>query len=240
MFKSFLMNTPNNQPIPSADGDHQPLDKIDSQYIRREITSVLNLDKGILYTIKEITLRPGQTVRTFIHEDRSRLIRPLIFIIICSLCYTIMLQIFKFEDGYMQGSFGQDSEGFSISNWFSDNYGYTNIIMGAFIALWVRVFFRTYGYNVYEILILLCYVMGVSMLIFGIFGMVDSFIKHPIADKGYFLGVLYIFWSISDFFDRKKIINYIKAILSYFLGMLTFILIIFIIGYLFQQIQSSF
>jgi len=35
--------------------------------------------------------------------------------------------------------------------------------MGIVIAMWSGLFFRKYGYNFYEILILLCFVMGMGI-----------------------------------------------------------------------------
>ena len=47
-------------------GRAQNLKRIDRNYVFSEIKSVLNLDKGILYTIKELLIRPGQNIRNFI------------------------------------------------------------------------------------------------------------------------------------------------------------------------------
>ena len=47
------------------------LKRIDKEYIISEIGSVLNFDKGILYTIKELLIRPGITIRKFIREDEN-------------------------------------------------------------------------------------------------------------------------------------------------------------------------
>ncbi len=50
---------------------------------------MINFDKGIFYTIKELLIRPGENIPKFIHNDRNRLVKPLIFVIVCSLIYTI-------------------------------------------------------------------------------------------------------------------------------------------------------
>ena len=49
------------------------LKRIDGKYIWDEIRSVLNFDKGIFYTIKELFIRPGDTVREFLIYDRKML-----------------------------------------------------------------------------------------------------------------------------------------------------------------------
>ena len=144
------------------------LPRINGRYIFKAITSVLNFDKGILLTIKEILIRPGQNVKHFIHEDRNRLVKPLIFIIICSLIYTVAQHLLHFEDAYVDYGEFEGSSVAKIFDWIKANYGYANILMAIFIAMWIKLFFRKYNYNFFEILILLCFVIGVSMLIYMI------------------------------------------------------------------------
>lgn len=185
-------------------GFPKKIKRIDKQYIFYEIGSVLNFDKGIFYTIKELLIRPGKTVQEFILEDRNRIVKPIVFIIVCSLVYSIFQQIFNFEDGYVGYSFEKESAITSIFDWVSKNYGYSNILMGIFIAFWIKIFFKKYSYNFYEILILLCFVMGIGMLLFACFGIVDSLIDLKIIDKGYLIGILYILWAIVQFFDNPS------------------------------------
>lgn len=217
-------------------GFPKQLRRIDKRYIFQEIGSVLNFDKGIFYTIKELLIRPGKTVQQFILEDRNRLVKPIVFIIICSLIYSIAQQIFHFEDGYVGHSLEERTTAASMFQWVSKNYGYSNIIMGILIAFWIKVFFKKYGYNFYEILILLCFVMGIGMLLFAIFGIADSLTDLKIIDKGFLIGILYILWAIGQFFNKKKFFNYVKAMFAYFLGMLTFSAGIILIGSLIDLI----
>ena len=207
------------------------LRRIDRDYIFSEIGSVLNLDKGIFYTIRELLIRPGKSIRTFIHEDRKRLMKPIFYVIICSLAYTILQQTLKFEDGYMGYSQGEGTTS-AIFNWISSNYGYANILVSVFIALWIRLFFLKSGYNIFEILTLLCFVVGTGMLIFAFFGSINSFITYSIIDKGYGIGVLYIAWGIDQFFRGNKIINSLKGFACYILGLTSFAIIVLIIGFL--------
>ncbi|MFC0877605.1 DUF3667 domain-containing protein [Saccharicrinis sp. FJH2] len=206
----------------SSCGQPRELKRINGHYVLSEIGSVLSFEKGILYSIKELMLRPGINIRKFITEDRNRLVKPVVFIIATSLIYTIFQQLLHFEDGYINYSFGGETAVSTIFEWVSTHYGYSNILMAVFIALWIRLFFRKYKYNFFEILILLCFIMGVGMLIFTVFGIMDSIFTFKIRDKGYVIGFLYITWGIGQFFDKKKIMNYVKGLFSYLLGMITF------------------
>lgn len=222
----------------SACGHPREMPKINGRYILSEIGSVFNFEKGILFTIRELLTRPGENIQQFILEDRSRLVKPIIFLIVCSLVYTITQQMTRFEDGYVNFAFEEHTATTRIFEWISNNYGYANIMMAVFIALWIKVFFRKYGYNYFEIMILLCFTMGVGMLIFSVFGMIDSLVDWKIIDKGFLLGVLYIAWAMAQFFEKRKWLNYLKAFLAYMLGMFTFFFIVIMLGGLIDMLNK--
>jgi hypothetical protein len=205
-------------------GHPQKLERINGRYIISEIASVLNFQKGILYTIKELLIRPGKNIREFISEDRNRLVKPIIFILITSLIYTMFVKIFNFSDGYISYNFN-DLQKTSLSvifQWISENYGYSNIIMAVFIAIWIKVLYKKYEYNFYEILILLCFVMGIGMLMLALFGAIESITKIHLLGYGGYVFFIYALWAIGQFFDKRKFTNYVKALISYILGMITF------------------
>ena len=213
-------------------GQSQKLKRINYQYILSEIGSELNFNKGILFTIREVLLRPGSSVKIFIHEDRNRLVKPIVFLIICSLLYTIIQQTFNFEDGYVNFNFDdwKNSTIGSIFYWISNNYGYANILMATFIALWIKILFKKYEYNYYEIYILLCFIIGISMLIYSLFGIIEGLSNYPVLQFGVNIGILYSSWGIGQFFGKKRKMNYLKGFISYMLGMVTFIITVVLIG----------
>ncbi|MDP2724480.1 MAG: DUF3667 domain-containing protein [Bacteroidales bacterium] len=206
-------------------GHPQKLERINGRYILSEIGSVLNFQKGILYTIKELLIRPGQNIRAFISEDRNRLVKPIMFILITSLIYTILVSIFHFEDGYVSYSDDKESTTLIIFKWVQGNYGYANIIMSIFIGLWLKILFRKYPFNFFEIIILLCFVMGIGMLIYSAFGIVQGLTHIDLMQFGAIIGLVYTTYAIGQFFEKRKPLSYVKAFFAYLLGMLTFTLI---------------
>lgn len=219
-------------------GKPKELPKINGRYILSEIGSVLNFERGILYTIREVLLQPGVSVRTFIREDRNRLVKPILFLILCSLAYTVLQQWLNFEDGYLDSSLEGDSTTLIIFRWISENYGYSNILMAILIALWVRIFFRKSNYNFFEILILLCFLMGMGMLMFALLGVLNKILPISLLGGGFFLALFYISWGIGQFFPGKWWINFLKAFFSYFLGMLTFSLMALVIGMVIDWVKT--
>ena len=146
------------------------------------------------------------------------------------MIYTIAQQLLKFEDGYVNaGGFG-DSAVSNIFEWIQKNYGYANILMSIFITVWIKLFFKKYNYNFFEIIILLCFVMGIGMLIYTTFGIIESITKLKILQIGGIITFIYTSWAIGQFFDRNKKLNYLKGLIAYLLGMITFYFLAVILG----------
>ena len=219
-----------------ACGQSQTLRRIDGRYIISEIGSVLNFEKGFFYTVRELALRPGISVHNFINKDRKRLVKPIIFLIICSLIYSVSQQIFRFEDGYVNYSIEDKSAVTTIFNWITSNYGYANTLMAGFIALWIKLFFRKYQYNFYEIIILLCFTMAIGMLAYTFFGIFESITSLPVLQFGGIAGMLYAPWAIARFYDKQKKRNYLKAFFAYMLGVVLFFIIAAGLGFLIDSL----
>ena len=114
--------------------NHNTLERIDGRYIWNEISSVLNFDKGIFYTIKELFIRPGRTVQEFLVYDRKRLVKPILFVLFSSLFFIINQQIFEFHTGTVPDN--RYSKGIQKAfEWVGKNFGISNILMGFFIVL---------------------------------------------------------------------------------------------------------
>ncbi|HWW39836.1 DUF3667 domain-containing protein [Pedobacter sp.] len=218
------------------------LKRIDSSYIIHEITHLLHLESGFLFTVKQLFIRPGKLVRSFIFEDRSKITKPIIFLIFSATLFTVIFHFFHIKYEFFSlnqkiGNIDQYLEKKALSEWVNNHIGYTSLIIGFFIALWLKVFFRKHNYNIYEITVLLCYSFGQTLLIIVVFSLLEFLLKIKlIAIIGVFTGYFYIFWSIGQFFGEKKIINYVKTILCCILGAISFRLILILLATIFYQL----
>lgn len=211
-------------------GLRQEIRRIDSRYLINEFGQIFNFDRGILFTIKTLLIRPGTSVRNFINGDRVRMMKPLLFLIISSLIYTVIQRIFGFEDMYMTAN-GSDHElEVRIMQWIQANYGYANLVMAIFISLWAKLFFRKHQFNLFEVIILMCYLMGIGMLAFALFGMLQSITGINLLQIIGSLAILYVSWGIATFFNGKKWYNYLLGFFSYILGFLSFVFIVLMIA----------
>lgn len=211
-------------------GQPAHIKRVDAHYILHEMQHILHFEKGILFTVKELLIRPGQNIRTFITENRSRLVKPVIFIIVSSLIYTLISHFFHIEEGYVEFKEVKKTSIGLIFEWVQGHYGYANILMGVCISLWLKLFFKKYNYNFFEILILLCFVMGIGMLIISVFAIAEGLSKISFMKVSGITGAIYSTWAIAQFFNGKKAASYLKAIIAYSLGMLTFGLVLVFLG----------
>ncbi len=218
-------------------GQAASLKRIDGHYLIHEIEHILHFERGILFTLKELLIRPAESVKEFIFESRNRLVKPIIFIIITSLVYTLINQYLHVEVGFIHLRGEAPSTISKIFKWVEAHYGYANIFFGLFIAAFVKFFFRKYDYNFFEILILLCYIVGIQMLIFSIFTVIAKIFKIEIMVFAAVLSLTYLTWAIAVFFDKKKVLNYVKAFFAYILGMIASTTFLVLIGVIIDEIR---
>lgn len=211
--------------------------RIDRNYILEEIRGAFSFQKGFLYTIKELAINPGDSIKEFIKNDRKRLVKPILFIVFTSLVYSILKSFLFIELDNALHSGDKNSAIIKMLIWTQENYGYSNIIMAVFIGFWTRIFFKKYDYNIFEILVLLCFVMGFGMLIFSIFAIIEALLDQVIVQIGGVVVYIYISWAIGQFYGKRKVVNYIKAFFAYFLGMVTFGIVLISIGLVIDLIK---
>lgn len=118
-------------------GHPATLKRIDGQYVSREIQHTLHLERGYFFTVRELFIRPGLSIREYLAENRTRHIKPITFLIVTSLIYTLLNSLLNIESQYIEFDTGQDeadpnhqSSLIAIFQWVQNHYGYANILMG--------------------------------------------------------------------------------------------------------------
>lgn len=216
-------------------GQPEKLKRIDSHYVSHEIQHLFHIEKGIVYTARELILRPGQSIREFISINRNKLMKPIPFLIITSLLFSLVTHFFHIESAkvHAEGAKGNElniaMSVQSVLKWIENHYGYANILMGGFIAVWIKLFFKKYNFNFFEITVLLCFVMGEAMLFLVLPAFAQGITHINFLKYFAFLGIVYCVWAIGQFFENKTI-NYIKAFFAYMIGYITFYLFAVLFG----------
>lgn len=216
-------------------GQSVKLKRIDGHYLLHEIEHVFHFERGVLYTIRALLVDPGRSVNIYLKENRSRLVKPVIFIILTSLFYSVIINLFHIDQTFVRFEGGK-STAYTIFRWISTHYGYASIMMGLFIAGWLQLFFRKSGYNIFEILLLLCFVIGINMLLYSVFAFIQGLINISLLSIGGLGGMIYSSWAIGQFYGNADFWRYAKAFLAYMLGLSSFVVSALLIGFLIDAI----
>jgi hypothetical protein len=182
--------------------------------------------------VKELLTHPGESIRGYITEDRSRFVKPIAFVIITSLIYTLVSNYFHIDAKEFQAQLTGETEALILptqillTNWVIDYNGYATLIAGLFMALWIKLFFRKSGYNLFEIFVLFCYISGIGSLFSSVFFIIQGLTHLNLIYSSTLIAIIYYTGATGQFFDKNKAKCYIKAFISCLLGLLTFGIII--------------
>jgi len=213
-------------------GQPVKLKKIDRRYVLNEIADVFNVNNRMFFTIKSLLTNPGNSVKHYITEDRSQLVRPISFIFINSLIFTLIHYFCPIDiNEFILQTEGLEAADLELtkamSTWIFENTGYLTLLSGLFTAFGVKIFFRKAGYNLYEIFTLLCFVCGLLLLFESLLVFLEAVTPWHMLQIMFVIEPLFITWAVGQFFDSRKAMSYVKALLSYLFGflILTFLLI---------------
>jgi hypothetical protein len=238
-------NEPINENYCSNCGQPTVPKRIDKYYFFQEIGEIFGAKKGLLFTIKKLLISPGKSVRNFLMKDRYRFVKPITFVIVSSLIYALVNYFFQIEvnehtfvspflDIRVEGIDGVER----VFRWMKENFGYSNLLIGLFMAFWIKIFFKKFGYNFFEVFILLCFVSGISTLILSVGTILHSITHLNLIKIANFITMLYSVWAVGQFFDKKKVSSYTKTLLAYILGGITFAALILSVGMLINIIMK--
>lgn len=201
--------------------------------------SFFHVDKGILFTAKELTLRPGKTINAFLAGKRTAYFRPLMYLIITGTIAGLIH--FNAPGG---SAFARDEQTQQIMQGMSSFQGkYFNFITIGFLpfqALLTWLFYRRER-NYVEIFFSLCYVIGhLNLLAFLVligYAWNSPTVNSLISFITILLGITYFIVSYYQQFPKlkkwKRIIFpfFIQSLTSIFLLILTFMAYLYYVSY---------
>jgi len=152
-------------------GQSTRTDRINSHYIAHELQhSLLHVDRGIFYTIKELLLRPGNTIRDYLAGKRISHFKPFAFVIILGTIYGFIchfLEVYPENSIYTTDAANEEVSNFTklAYDWVYSHYSLVMLAFIPFYALGSYMVFRKSGYNYIEFVVVCSYIVGVQILI---------------------------------------------------------------------------
>lgn len=204
------------------------------------IFSVVKVNRGFLFTARELTLRPGKAIRQFLAGQRVTYYAPhkyLFFIGAVTSFLTSRYHSFSQEYGAVN-AFGGDTHSFFKAFFaYADAYAtLINIVTIPVFALFSWLLFRRSGYNYAEHLVLNTYITSQQLLLFIGWLLITRVIPSP--DEGLVglyvaITLLYNLWVYVQFcgaHTRGSLLRAVAAMGLAYLGQLLLNLLFFRFG----------
>jgi hypothetical protein len=214
-------------------GQSAKLKRIDKHYISHEFLHLFHFEKGFFFNVRELLLRPGFSTKEFLYKNRNRHMKPVSFLILTALLFSLALHYTHIDEIYnnQMKLLSGKTKIHDILQWVFEHHGYANLIQGFFIALSVKLFYRKYQYNLFEIIVLICFVIGQSTFLLTIItiflGTFNPTIYQTIAG---IVNIGYSTWAIGQFFDNSKILGFIKSFFVIIFGFFMTYIAIIVLG----------
>ncbi len=139
-----------------ACGQPTPMHRIDWHFLGHELEhSVLHMDRGILYSLKELMLRPGHLMRAYLDGQRAKQVKPLLLIMM-SAAVVVLLSKYLAGGDVMAGMAAAANQAAdlpgplavisrSISEWMNAYFAAATLLLLPFEAAAFRLAFRRTG-----------------------------------------------------------------------------------------------
>jgi len=188
--------------------------------------SVFLINRGFFYTLIQLVIRPGHSIRDFLNGKRKRHFKPIAYVLLLSTVYYLISR-FTEQNTWI----GEALIGFSAYDtnnwkevpeslrWFAENFAYTNLLLVPIFSLASYLAFLGHRRNYLEHIVLNTYITGQQTLVYALFSLlalvIDSNWLEPIP---VLLSMAYLFWAFFQFFHTgNRIVVILRTLLTYIL-----------------------
>jgi hypothetical protein len=226
-----------------------------TRYIRRlcfrtlglQIAEAFIIERGVIHTVKELTLRPVQTIRAYLDTERDLIANPVkYFLIVVGITLFVATQngFLKENEGLLMEGYQQgismpenpseeDLKKLEFGQAVSDAYktyfmGYQNFWFSltlVFTSLFSYLFFRKSRFNFVEHAAINTYIFVHTYWLF--FLIVVFKLLHPVFLYSYMLAYMgFSFWVYKGLFQRSWVSIIWRSLLAFLLSSLIFAVLV--------------
>ncbi|MCC6463082.1 MAG: DUF3667 domain-containing protein [Saprospiraceae bacterium] len=174
---------------------------------------LLHFDQGFVYTIQQLFLRPGQTIRDYLAGKRVKYAKPIKFMLWAAALNFLVLYYFGIYQeilNQISAQAGKDVSQVALVQYIFRYPSLMLLLLIPNIAFFSWLFFRKTGYNYAEHIVLNAYLMG-EVAILGIVVNPLVTMMSPLPALTYLtyaaksLWVLYLLWAFGKIFPHQRI-----------------------------------
>ncbi len=199
-----------------ACGQPTPAHRIDWHFLGHELEhSVLHMDRGIFYSLKELLLRPGHLMRDYIEGRRANQVKPLLLLMISAAVVVLLGKYLLGGDlvgpSIQQSGVGADVDGSAaaaasakaaavVSNWINAHLAAFTLLILPFEAWAFWLAFKGKGLNYPEWLVISAFLTVQTFIFMAAAVLVQRWV--PSAQTWTLLfSFLYLLFSLVQYFQ---------------------------------------
>lgn len=213
--------------------------RLDWQYVYDELKyTFLHVNNGLLFTAKQLYIRPGVMVREFIEGKRVKHYKPILMVFVLAGIMGLALHYLKLEKLVSNYNSGNPEVTAKTFRWISSHYTIVELLLLPIISLASWITYRKWGYNYIENVIINSFATSQRLL----FSIATFPILYLLQDKSLFLKNIIQFpeylltiWMYWQLYPNKtvnqrivRLFLFVVAIIILFFGTI----ILGVIGYL--------
>lgn len=227
--------------------------KINIHFLWHDIQhGFLHLDKGILYTVKELFTRPGHSIREYIEGKRVKHFKPISLVLVLAGILGLLYHFFHIN--LLEGNVvltAHDEEGSKFIdafnntiNWITEHYALVTVLLLPVLALCTFWVFKKAHFNFVEHLVLNAYLTGQKLVFHIVIFPLIYFYSgtstlQAITGIENMIDICLTIWVFTQFFNHQsKWTIFWRTILSLTLYFLLLVLII-ILGVIFIYLKTK-
>lgn len=130
------------------------------------MTTVLVVDRGLLYTLRQMFSRPGHTIREYLGGRRKPHLKPLAFVALSAAAYSLLYMWFFKVEPEMLGADRNTQRMMEMANrMMGDYYALFELATIPILAFITRIAFRSWGHNFVEHVVINAFLSGQRIVI---------------------------------------------------------------------------
>lgn len=210
-------------------GQDSKVSKINLPNFLNQVTEkVFIADKGFFYTLINLFIRPGHSIRDFLNGKRKYHFKPIAYLLVLSSIYFLISRIAEQNtliDDLVSGFFSYDSENKNeippSLKWFSSNYAYSTLLLLPIFSFASFLSFLKYRKSYLEHIVINAYITGHQAIFYSIFISLEIVITHDILEViPVILSITYTFWVFLQFFSEgSRVLTIFRSVLTYIIYM---------------------
>jgi len=219
--------------------------RISTHFLWHDIQhGILHVDKGILFTAKELFTRPGHSIREFLQGKRVSHFKPVSLVLILAGIYGFLSHYFHINllsnNIQIKGSGERFDEMQKVisssSEWLAAHYSIFSLLQIPVLAAGTWLFFKRAGYNFIEHIVIHSFLTGqrliIRIILFPFFyAFNETSTLRTVERITDLIAFLIVFWSLYQLFNTvpkwQRILRTAGSFIISFVVTLVVLMIIF-------------